>query len=292
MRHLARKAIPMVGEVPAGSLAEALAAVPDRRQPLGWRRGRAPLPRVAVLQVSVAAWLCGAQSLAAMAQWSRERLEDAPEVLVALGLPPGRTPSVATRHRLYKALDVVAFERALGHWLRQTGVPPREALAVDGQTLRGAATAGGPGVPGAHRVAVDAHEAQQMVAQVASAGKGHELAAACAAAGPRARGRTSRERRCLGDAAGGVPAGGGSQRGLSAAGQRASAGAGRGWPGGLVPCGRRPSRMGRGHRRCPCGIAGNEPSAAACGSTWCSGSLRRGTAGRRCDSCGRSRIHR
>ena len=100
MRHLARKPIPAFPAAPVGSLAEALAAVPDPRQPFGWRRGRAPLPLVAVLQVSVAALVCGAQSLAALAQWSRERLEDAPERLLALGLPSGRSPSVATRHRL------------------------------------------------------------------------------------------------------------------------------------------------------------------------------------------------
>jgi hypothetical protein len=127
----------------------------------------------------VAALLCGAQSLAAIAQWSRERLEDAPELLVALGLPPGRTPSVATLHRLFKTLDVAAFEQALGQWLLQTGVQPtspHEALAVDGKTLRGASQAGVPPVPGAHLVAVYAHQAQQIVAQVATLGKGHELA--------------------------------------------------------------------------------------------------------------------
>lgn len=177
MRHLTRKPVPALPAAPAGSLAEALAAVPDGRHPFGWRRGRAPLPLVAVLQVSVAALLCGAQSLAAIAQWSRERLEDAPELLLALGLPEGRTPSVATLHRLFKTLDVVAFEHALGAWLRQTSVRRSVALAVDGKTLHGAASTRRAGVPGAHLVAAYVHEAQEIVAQVASAGKGHELAA-------------------------------------------------------------------------------------------------------------------
>jgi hypothetical protein len=178
MRHLARKPVPGLPAAPAGSLAEALGWVPDGRAPFGWRAGRAPLPLVAVLQVSVAALLCGAQSLSAIAQWSRERLEDTPELLVALGLPAGRTPSVATLHRLFKTLDVAAFEHALGQWLRQTGVRPSDALAVDGKTLRGAALAGLPGLPGAHLVAAYTHEAHEIVAQVASGGKGHELAAA------------------------------------------------------------------------------------------------------------------
>jgi len=78
---------------------------------------------------------------------------------------------------------VAAFERALGTWLTQTGVRPSEALAVDGKTRRGAAQTAQPGVPrasrvpGAHLVAVSAHQAQPIVAPVASAGKGHERAA-------------------------------------------------------------------------------------------------------------------
>ena len=49
-----------------------------------------------------------------MAQWGRERLADDPELLESLGIPPGRSPSVATRHRVFKALDVAAFEQVLG----------------------------------------------------------------------------------------------------------------------------------------------------------------------------------
>lgn len=92
-------------------------------------------------------------------------------------LPPGRTPSVATLHRLFKTLDVAAFEHALGRWVQRTSVHLGEAFAIDGKTLRGAARGTLPGVPGAHLVAAYAHEAQLIVAQVASAGKGHELAA-------------------------------------------------------------------------------------------------------------------
>ncbi len=136
-----------------------------------------------MLQVSIAALLCGAQSLAAIAQWSRERLEDAPALLLALGLPPGRTPSVATLHRLFKTLDVAAFEQALAAWVSTTDVLAGEALAVDGKTLRGAAHAepSSTGLPPmAHLVAVDTHEAWVVIAQVASAGKGHELTASTA----------------------------------------------------------------------------------------------------------------
>src|SRR3954452_19497525 len=126
-------------------------------------------------QVALAATLCGARSLYAIAQWARERVEDRPEALVALGLPAGRSPSVATLHRVFKALDITAFEAALGDWLAQTGVQPIEAVAIDGKTLRGSH---GAMVPGVHLVAAYAHAAGEVLAQVAAPGKGQELAAA------------------------------------------------------------------------------------------------------------------
>src|SRR6266540_1276205 len=122
------KPLPAAPPAPPGSLAAALAAVPDPRRPLGWRPDRSPLPLVGVLQVAVAAMLCGARSLYAVAQWAHERVEDDPACLVPLGLPPGRSPSVATLHRLFKRLDVAAFEAALGGWLATSGVAPGDAL--------------------------------------------------------------------------------------------------------------------------------------------------------------------
>src|SRR5688572_24812999 len=110
-----RKPLPTVGAAPPGSLAAALASVPDPRQPYGWNPARPPLPLVGLLQFALAAILCGARSLYAMAQWGRERVEDDPSLLTELGLPAGRSPSVATLHRVFKALDVEAFERAVGH---------------------------------------------------------------------------------------------------------------------------------------------------------------------------------
>jgi hypothetical protein len=50
-----------------------------------------------------------------------------------------------------------------------------DALAVDGKTLRGIH---GERVPGVHLVGAHAHRAGAILAQVRSAGKGHELAAA------------------------------------------------------------------------------------------------------------------
>ena len=73
-----RKAVPVIEAPAVGSLAEALAAVPDPRRPSGWRPGHEPIPLVALLQQTVVALLCGARSQSAVAQWGRERLEDDP----------------------------------------------------------------------------------------------------------------------------------------------------------------------------------------------------------------------
>ncbi len=78
--------------------------------------------------------LCGARSLYAIAQWGREQ---PPEVVQALGFVRQQTPGVATLHRVFKALDVDVFERALAHWA-QTALGRRgEAIALDGKALRG-----------------------------------------------------------------------------------------------------------------------------------------------------------
>ena len=95
-----RKTVPVVEAPAVGSLAEALAAVPEPRRPYGWRPGYEPIPLVALLQLTVAALLCGARSQLAIAQWGRERLDDDPGLLAGLGLPSGRSPCVATLDRL------------------------------------------------------------------------------------------------------------------------------------------------------------------------------------------------
>src|SRR5687768_2405618 len=121
MRNLQRKTIAPIGRAPPGSLAAALEGVPDPRRPYGWRPGYAPVPLAALLQATVAAVLSGARSQAAVAQWIGERLAGEPALLEALGFPAGRGACVTTLHRVYKALDVDAYEAAVGAWLTQTG---------------------------------------------------------------------------------------------------------------------------------------------------------------------------
>jgi len=167
--------IPVGPAAAAGSLAEALGAVPDPRQPNGWNPQYEPIPLVALLQLAVAATLCGARGQLAVAQWGRERLVDDPQLLEALGLPAGRSPCVATLHRVFKALDVAVFEGAVGRWLAANGVQKDDAVAVDGKMLRGSDR---ETVPGTYLVAAYAHHAGAVLAQVRTAGKGHELEAA------------------------------------------------------------------------------------------------------------------
>jgi len=169
------KPLPTLPPAPPGSLAAALAQIPDPRRPYGWRPEYPPIPLVALLQVAVAAMLCGSVSLNAIAQWVRERVEDDPDLLTALGLPLGRMPCPATFHRIFKALDVAAVEQAVGQWLAATGVTPTDALAVDGKALRGVERSG---VPAVYLVGVYAHGAETMIAQLRTEGKGHELRAA------------------------------------------------------------------------------------------------------------------
>jgi hypothetical protein len=87
---LKQKEVPAGPATPAGSLAEALAALPEARRPYGWSPGRSPLPLAGMLQVAVAAMLCGARSLYAVAQWARERAEEDAEALVPLAYGAGQ----------------------------------------------------------------------------------------------------------------------------------------------------------------------------------------------------------
>jgi DDE_Tnp_1-associated len=137
------------------SLLAALAAVPDPRK----RRGRR-YSAATILTLAVCAMLGGARSLYAIAQWGRE--QGSAEIRAALGISRARTPSVATLFRLFRDLDRDAFEQALGTWVRAQGLPPGEAVAVDGKTLRGIH---GEAVPGVHLVAAYAHCTGAVLAQ-------------------------------------------------------------------------------------------------------------------------------
>ena len=156
-------------------LREALELVPDHRSSQGRRHGLG-----AILSLAVCAMLCGARSLYAIAQWGRDHGAPAGELL---GFSRGKTPCVATFHRVFKDLDVDAFEAVLGEWLINSGPGPGETLSLDGKTpvsSTGQALRGihGEGIPGVHLVSAYAAGSGAVLTQVAAPGKGRELAAA------------------------------------------------------------------------------------------------------------------
>jgi predicted transposase YbfD/YdcC len=120
-------------------LLDYLAEIADPRH----RRGRRHT-LATVLAVAVAAVLTGARSLAAIGEWA----SDAPgQVLAALGVRRDpwtgtfRPPGEATVRRVLARIDADALDRTIGAWLASQqpppSHPPRQAVAVDGKTLRG-----------------------------------------------------------------------------------------------------------------------------------------------------------
>ena len=148
------------------SLIDALGQVPDPRS----RHGRR-YQVTSILALAVCALVCGARSLYAIAQWSKAHRE---VVCEALGIARKRTPDCSTFHRVFRYLEVEAFEEALGNWLVARGLKKGEGIAVDGKTLRGLH---GEKIPGVHLVSAFAHETGIVLDQEAAPGKGQELEA-------------------------------------------------------------------------------------------------------------------
>ena len=69
--------------------------------------------------------------------------------IYVLGFSQEKTPCVATLHRVFKGLDVAAFEAEVGNWLANSGVEADDPLSLDGKTLRGVH---GQEIPGVHLV--------------------------------------------------------------------------------------------------------------------------------------------
>jgi len=156
----------MAATGPRESLLDALQAVPDPRR----RRGRR-YTLATVLALSVCAMACGARSLYAIAQWGRDHRE---LVCDALGIKRLTTPDSSTLHRIFRALDVEAFESVLGRWLSARGLHSGEGVALDGKTLRGIH---GEELPGVHLVAAFTHQSGIVLTQEPAPGRGQELAA-------------------------------------------------------------------------------------------------------------------
>jgi predicted transposase YbfD/YdcC len=155
------------------SLLDHLATITDPRQRRGRRHALAT-----VLAVAVAAVLAGSKSLTAIAEWAA----DAPgPVLAALGARRDplrrvwRPPAEATIRRVLARVDPDALDQIVGRWLADQQPPPpairpppatraawRQAVAVDGKTLRGSGHHPNPQV---HLLAAMDHTTGAVLAQ-------------------------------------------------------------------------------------------------------------------------------
>lgn len=122
----------------AGTLFEALQSIPDHRT----KRGRR-FPLAAILAISLAAMLSGANDLMAIFRWGR-RLS--PKALQALGVDKKRkkAPCHATYHYVFQAISAGDLAKALGALV--TTDDGLGHVAIDGKRLRGSQHETSPGV--------------------------------------------------------------------------------------------------------------------------------------------------
>ena len=190
---------PFVAEMPVESgglpsLVEALKVIPEHRRPRGFKAHQPPVPLIPSLLLLLAAVMCGQRGYGGIAQWGRVCITDYPEVLDGLGFPRNRvprTPAAATFFRLLRDMHLRQFQDALQGWLEevakalQVALPewekvaiPEDQIGVDGKTIRGASAQRereGQGV--LHLVAAYAPALNVVLDQVATEGRGRELAA-------------------------------------------------------------------------------------------------------------------
>ncbi len=148
------------------SLSEALAEIPDFRQAQGKRYELLP-----VLLLSCVAMLCGARSESAIAEWGANYGQ---KWLHRLGLKRKTAPSQATLHRIFKGLNVAAFERAISRWAACLhGEPePLEGLSIDGKA---ACVALKQGATSAYFLSAVSHRLGAVLAQVSVGARTNEI---------------------------------------------------------------------------------------------------------------------
>lgn len=180
------------------SLAKALETVSEHRKPRGFKAHQPPVPLIPTLLLLIAAVLCGRRGYGSIAEWGAQCSREQPEVIDALGFRRDRrprTPVPATLFRLLRDMHLRQFQRAVQGWLEEVArrlhvtLPalekmalPEDQIDVDGKTVRGASArrARGKGKPGpgaVHLVAAYAPALQVVLDQLATEGKGQELAA-------------------------------------------------------------------------------------------------------------------
>lgn len=147
-------------------LVQVFTDVPDPRDPRGVRH---ELP--VLLTVAAAAVLAGAKTLVAVQEWVVDADRDA---LCQLGIDPEVVlPSEATIRRTLARLDAQDLDIRLGAWMttKVGRVGGRRVLAVDGKSMRGAASGG----TRPHLLAALDHDHGAVVGQRAVPDKGSEI---------------------------------------------------------------------------------------------------------------------
>ena len=162
--HLVELAGDAAGEQPG--LLGVLARVADPRRRRGVRHRLA-----VILGLALCAVVAGARSFTAIAEWAADA--DG-QTLRVLGVT-GRVPSESTFRRILQRLDADAFDDLAGAWAQQAAMPgpkERRVIAVDGKTLRGSASGGGPGD---HLLAALDHAHGAVLGQVEVGAKTNEI---------------------------------------------------------------------------------------------------------------------
>ncbi len=141
------------------------------KDPRADRGKRHPLP--ALLGLAVVAMLAGQTSYEAIVQYGKER---GWPFLQALGFTRRRGLCKATYSRVFRRIDVAAFEAAVAAWIRGQLKPGDvRHLALDGKALRGSRDAA---APAAHLVAAYAPEVEAVLGQLRVDAKTNEHKAA------------------------------------------------------------------------------------------------------------------
>ncbi|MFO0949961.1 MAG: ISAs1 family transposase [Isosphaeraceae bacterium] len=168
----------------SSSLMELLAGIPDPRSARGRRH---PLP--ALLALAVVAMLAGVKSYEGFVQFGKER---GWAFLGPLGFTTRWGLCKATYSRVFRRIDVAAFEAAVAGWVAaRVGPEASRHLALDGKAARGSRDAA---APAAHLVAAYAVGAGAVLAQLRVDAKTneHKAALASSASSPRRAGRHRR----------------------------------------------------------------------------------------------------
>lgn len=154
------------------SLRQALAELPDFRQPQGRRYELLP-----ILLLICVAMLCGYSSQSAIAQWGSNY---GAHWLKRLGFNGQRAPSQSTLHRIFNGIDHLRLEALLAQWaeawlLAMHDQPRLHALAIDGKSLTASQKSGSPT---AHLLASLSHHLSLVMAQVSLTDKRNEITCA------------------------------------------------------------------------------------------------------------------